>query len=58
MEHTESCRVMRGAWETDTEYILELHGRRKSCRCFFYPANGCVSPEKGYDGDLVGYDGS
>jgi hypothetical protein len=23
-KHTESCRWMRGAWETDMEYILEL----------------------------------
>ena len=28
MEHTESCRLMRGAWEAGIEYILELHDRK------------------------------
>ena len=28
-KHTESNRVMRGAWKTDCEYILELHTERE-----------------------------
>ena len=30
MEHTESSRQMRGAWEVYYEYILELHDRMDS----------------------------
>lgn len=26
--HTESSRMMRGAWKTDREYLLELHTER------------------------------
>ena len=31
-EHTESCRVMRGAWEAYAEYISELHGGRNGLK--------------------------
>lgn len=29
-KHTESSRMMRGAWKADGEYILELHTKRES----------------------------
>ena len=29
-KHTESSRMMRGAWKADSEYILELHTKRKA----------------------------
>ena len=31
-KHTESCRVMRGAWKAGHEYIFELH--TEICRVF------------------------
>ena len=35
MEHTESCRLMRGAWEVFYEYILELHDRMNEMLIYF-----------------------
>lgn len=50
-KHTESNRVMRGAWKTDCEYILELYTEPlQSVSADRKPANDTGQSEVGCDG--------